>query len=186
MKNYSTIQQLALGLGLSLLGILLLTTLPLVVHFQLAFSITLIVLTFLYSVLILKKSQTKIGQVSLLFSFIACSAALLVFDASIYWFIFSALVMIWVTRLIFSQSSLFNACYSAILLGGGITAACAVLVTTRSWFLAFWCFFLIQILFSCAPNLFTRKVTQTSAQSEQSFKNAFQSANKALENLSKL
>lgn len=105
MKNYTTAQQLIMGLALSALGVLLLELLASFVNIKLTFSLTIVTLTLCYSVLLLRRSEVKVGQASILLAYVACSSAFISFDVTSDWVGFLALLMIWLTRIIFNKNS---------------------------------------------------------------------------------
>jgi len=184
MSNYTTLQQLVIGFVLSLLAVVLLSLFPVILDFDHSLSMTVVILTLCYSIFLLKKSPSKTGQASLVLSYIVGSLALVFLNAPFDWISLASLLMIWLVRFLFGQSTLLKAGLHALILLAGLSAASTVLVTTHSWFLTFWCFFLIQPLFNLIDGLFAEKSSTKISHSKQSFNAAFKSANTALERLS--
>ncbi|MCP4320369.1 MAG: hypothetical protein GY951_02010 [Psychromonas sp.] len=190
MKTLTLPAVLLSGLTLSLLATVLAAVLSGPLYFNEAISITIAVITAFYIGVLLKFSQLKTGRLLLLATYICAAVLLIISGISAQWFALFSLSAIWLCTLVYYRFGLFAAVYHAILLTVGVFTASWVIVATGSWFLCFWCFFLMQspLFFAHQPAkpILTRDSLATPEDSNAVFENAYKCADKSVQQLLKI
>lgn len=190
MKNLTLPPILLSGLALSILASVLIAVLSGPLNLNEAFSLSIAVTTAFYIGALLKFSHLKTGRLVALTAYI-CSAVLLIISGlSAEWFVVFSLSVIWLCSVVYYRFGLFTAVYHALLLGAGLFTASWVIFITGSWFLCFWCFFLVQSLLFFAPQpakpILRRIHLPAAEDSNAVFENAFNCADKAVQQLLKI
>ncbi|MEC4746980.1 hypothetical protein [Methylomicrobium sp. Wu6] len=153
-------------------------------------SIRLVIsgLAFFYSLYLLFRSRERIGRITVMLLGYILSAAVWLFGSPLTLFLILNILSIWLIRSLYFYSRLFTSLADLGLCLFGIASAFWALHHTGSPFLTFWCFFLIQAVFSVFPAENKQPFADEAdlSNSEVEFKRAYQAAEVAVRKLSTL
>jgi hypothetical protein len=136
-----------------------------------------------YIVYLLRRAPERCGRVIAVALWCAVAAVSAIFQLPLSFFLLIHLGLIWLIRSLYFHSSLLVALADLGVVALGFAAALWALMHAGSWFLAFWCFFLVQALFVLLPADLKRRTVSPGASSDD-FEYAHRAAEAALRRLS--
>ncbi len=170
----------------SLIGSVLFFTFAALFPEQFAINLLISGLSFSYLLYLLKRSQEKLGRLSVMALWFVITIAVWLLSVPLLAFLSIQLILIWLVRSIYFYSSLLSAIADLALTSLSLATAIWALSHTTSLFLSLWCFFLTQALFVLIPRSLTpaSRHPQNKVDSEASFQHSYRAAEAAVTKLS--
>ena len=147
--------------------------------------LTVAMLSFAYIIYLLMRTKERIGRVTAMLAWFVITSATLVFVPSVFVYLVTQLLLIWLLRSLYFYNSLFSSFCDLGLMLMSVLIAFWTWSVTSSVFLTFWCFFLMQALFVFIPkNIFSKRerVVKEDIENDR-FEYAHQAAETALAKL---
>jgi hypothetical protein len=135
-----------------------------------------------YLVYLLRRSEERVGRISVLVLWLAAAAALWALHAPPLLYLSAHLGLLWLVRSLYFHSSLVAALTDLGLVALGLAAALWASSQTQSIALALWCFFLVQALYVAIPARIAGR-GDGAALAEDRFQTAHRAAEAALRRL---
>jgi len=152
------------------------------------FRLTIAVLSLIYILYILSRSHERVGRVTVVTGWLFIAGINWIFAPSLLLYLVIHLIMIWLIRSLYFYSSLLSSLADFCLTGFSLAAAVWAWSMSQSLLLSFWCFFLVQALFSLIPSQIKNNKSKatTNAHPQDSFERAHQLAEKTLRKMTTL
>jgi hypothetical protein len=113
-------------------------------------------LCLIYVVYLLSRSGERIGRVTVISAWLLIAGLSWLFVSSLLLYIIIHLGMIWFIRSLYFYSSILSSLADLALTGFSLAVAIWAWSMSQSVFLSFWCFFLVQSLFTLIPKQITK------------------------------
>jgi hypothetical protein len=135
-----------------------------------------------YIVYLMNRSQARVGKVTVASFWLVGAVALWLLHPPFFAYLLLHAGAVWLARSLYFYSGLIPAMLDLALMGFGLVAAIWAALETGSIFVALWCFFLCQALFTCIPRTLRSKRQQPAA--DAPFERAYRAGQAALRALS--
>lgn len=179
MKHPSFLRGALLGLGISIASMLLFSLLSLLFSNDLAIRCLIAGAGLIYIVQLIALSGERVGAVTTMTVWTVASAALLWVGPPLIFYLLAHIVFIWLIRSLYFYSSILPSLADLGLSLLSFSAAVWAAQHTGNVFLSFWCFFLVQALWSAIP-LYSKDRRMTQPVNDDRFQEAYRSAEAAL------
>ncbi len=154
MKRPSLLEGIGLALLVSIIVALVLPVFSLLLAPGVVLRLLFAGLSLVYLSYLLVRSQQKLGRVTVLVCWFMVTIATWVFSASLLSYGVMHLLLIWLVRSLYFYNSSLSALADLALTGFALSAALWAWFSVGSFFLVFWCLFLVQALFVIIPRNF--------------------------------
>jgi hypothetical protein len=135
---------------------------------------------FAYIVYLLVSSRERTGRLTILAAWLVLAIVTAWLTPPLTVYVAVHLAALWLVRSLYYHASVVPALADLALLGLGIAAFAWALTSTGSVFLATWCFFLVQALFTAIPTSITGGCRTAGMTDNSDFERARRSADEAL------
>jgi len=174
------------GLLLSVAATVGLSSAKLLFHPILALNITFAAVSLIYIGYVLFNSPVSTGRMLTMVCVLVAFLGGLLFAPSDTLFAILLVFSIWLIRSLYYHLSFFGAFFDALICLAGYLAAIWALTNTSSWFMTFWCFFLVQSLIAFIPKLQkSNAVEQQKSFDNEKFTNAHKNARDAVNTINR-
>ena len=186
MKRPTFIEGVIIAAIASLLGSVVYNSLTGFIGGASALKLIVAVVSFVYIMYLLRKSDDKTGRISITVMWLALSTLVYVFTDSVFLFMILHMTLIWLIRSLYFYSSPLSSLADLGLSSLSLAAAFWAGAQTNSIFLSIWCFFLVQALFVIIPKSFQIKSSNKLQieEAEDRFERAYRTAEDAVRKLS--
>jgi hypothetical protein len=167
MSKPSFFKGVFIAAAFALVGAIIYAGLASVVGGGLSIRLVIILLGGAYIGYLLKGSEDRTGRIAVFAAWIAITAAMSFFSASLALALITQTVLISVVRTLYHHSSALAALLDLGLSSFALSAAVWASAETGSFFLTAWSFFLVQALFVVIPSEFGRVANPKDAAPEQ-------------------
>ncbi len=154
MKRPSLFEGIGLALVASIIVALVFPIFSLLLAPGVVLQLLITGLSLAYLVYLLVRSQQKLGRGTVLACWLVVTITAWVFSPSLLSYGVIHLLLIWLVRSLYFYNSSLSALADLALTGLALTAALWAWFSVGSFFLVFWCLFLVQALFVIIPRNF--------------------------------
>lgn len=186
MKKQATFfEGVGLALFISILGAAGFFSLTLLFDGAGVFRLLLAALCFIYVLYLLARSRERIGRITVICAWMFVTGLSWLFVPSVLLYIVIHLGMIWLIRSLYFYSSVLSSLADLGLTGISLAVSIWAWSMSHSLFLSFWCFFLVQALFTLIPKQIKKSQNKPtiSIDTDDQFEHAHRAAEVALRKL---
>ena len=182
MKRPTILEGVCVALVACVIGGTLYAVLPPLFGWESPLRVLIAGLGLAYVVYLLNRSKARFGKVTVASFWLAGAVALWLVHPPFIVYVLLHAGAIWLVRSFYFYGSLIPAALDLALVGFGLVAAFWAVIETGSMFVALWCFFLCQALFTGIPRILGSKRREPAA--EAPFERAHRAGQAALRALS--
>ncbi len=182
MKRPTFLEGVGVALVASIVGGVLYAVLALLFGWESLLRALIAGLGLAYILYLLNRSQARVGKVTVVSFWLAGAVALWLLHPPFTVYLFFHAGAVWLVRSLYFYGGLIPAVLDLALIAFGLVAAIWAVIGTGSMFVALWCFFLCQALFTGIPRILRPKRPEPA--SDAPFERAHRAGQAALRALS--
>jgi len=182
MKQPTFLEGVVLALVAATSGSLLFSALTSVLPSDSILRMLISLLSLVYIGYLMSRSRERLGRITALSAWVLATVTSIMLSPSLFLFVSLHSGFVWLIRSLYIHSGVLSAVADLALTALSLTAAVWAALQTSSLFFSIWCFFLTQALFVAIPKGWPG-VWQRKEAMEDSFHQAYQTAQKALSKL---